>query len=151
VFDFNQQYVRPAEAAREQAVALLGDESLRETLMTEISDAVSSFPLELGADWELAVEIDDSTLAAFEPNELDLVRANPAPNGYFMTLWTTGDARFDLGSERRTPTPCRMTVRSACGIGIGTSRWLRPKPRTLPDSWWRYEWRMPSSRSLSRT
>ena len=96
VFDFNQENI-PAEVARAEALEFLGDAANAETVKTEISDAVSWFPLELGADWGLGVEVDDSTLASFEPRELEFVRADPGPGGYFMTLWAEGDARFDLG------------------------------------------------------
>jgi hypothetical protein len=93
---FNDQHLTPAENARTRASAFLANEGKREALKSEIADAVSWFPLQLGEKWDLKVEIDSSTLAEFDPTALDLVRADPGPDGYFMTIWATGQARFDL-------------------------------------------------------
>ncbi|HTD08788.1 MAG TPA: hypothetical protein VK680_07840 [Solirubrobacteraceae bacterium] len=93
---FNEQHVRPAEDARAKANAFLADEGKLEALKSEIADAVSWFPLELGEKWDLEVETDSSTLAEFDPTALELVRADLGPDAYFMTIWATGQARFDL-------------------------------------------------------
>ena len=96
VRDFNKQHVTPAADARTKADAFLADAGKREALKSEITDAVSWFPLSLGEDWVLGVEIDSSTLAEFDPSELELVRADLGPGAYFMSIWATGKARFDL-------------------------------------------------------
>ncbi|HMJ34816.1 MAG TPA: hypothetical protein VK501_12960 [Baekduia sp.] len=71
-----------------------------ETLKAEITDAISWFPLTLDQEWGLGVEIDESILASFDPSDIEFVRADLAPGGYFMTVWASGIARFDLGIHK---------------------------------------------------
>lgn len=98
--DFNERYVKPLATARADAEAFLADGADLETLKSEISDAVEWFPLSLTDDWQFDVEIDNSTLASFDPTAVDLVRADPAAKGLFMTLTVVGTARFDLGIHK---------------------------------------------------
>ncbi|MDA0167532.1 hypothetical protein OJ998_00420 [Solirubrobacter taibaiensis] len=97
---FNGRYVAPAEQARNEAIAFLDDEVHSEVLRTEIADAVEWFPWELSDAWNLGVELDYSTLAAFDPHELELVRADPATPGNYLTVWATGTGRFDLSIRK---------------------------------------------------
>jgi len=100
VLAFNEEHVAPTKEAKEHAVEFLSDITNSETLKIEIADAVSWFPVKLDEHWDLRVEIDYASLSSFEPSDLEFVRADPAKEGYFMTLWASGTGRFDLGIRK---------------------------------------------------
>lgn len=90
---FNNAHIQ--QSAEEAALQFLADHE--QTIKTEISDAVEWQPTEVNADWGLGVEVDDSVLASFDPQGLELVRADEAGDAFFMTLRADGDARLELG------------------------------------------------------
>jgi hypothetical protein len=97
VREFNNLHV-PAEAAKTEALTFLRDGEKKAAVLSEIEDAVEWLPLHIDeAEWNLGVAVDDATLAAFVPSEVSLVRADPASDGFYMTVEADGDARLDLG------------------------------------------------------
>jgi hypothetical protein len=93
---FNDRYIKPLHVAQQRAEEFLANEGKLEALRAEVSDAVEWVSVS-DSGWDFGVEIDEVTLAAFEPTKIELIRADPAPDkGLFMTLRASGEGRFDL-------------------------------------------------------
>ena len=99
--DFLQRHVEPSDEALAQGQALLSDDRRRAALMAEIESAISWFALEpRGEGWPQAfvdVDVDDASLVAFDPEFLNIVRADAAPKGNHVILEAYGTASLDLG------------------------------------------------------
>lgn len=97
---FNEKHVAPSAEAEAAAQTLLADAGSHASLVSEIEDAVEWFPTSLDSSWSLDVEVDESAMTEFAVSDLDLIRADPAPRGFFMQMLARGSARFDLGIRK---------------------------------------------------
>jgi hypothetical protein len=102
VTDFNERFVAPVQAAQDAAAAFLADEVLAGVLKTDIEDAVGWYPISQPEnEWGVQVEIDELTVAEFNAKGPPrLVRADPAEQGFYMTVEISGEARVDLAIRK---------------------------------------------------
>jgi hypothetical protein len=102
ISDFNDRFVTPVQEAQDAANAFLGDTTLEPVLREQVEEAVRWIPISQPEDnWGVDVEVDELTIGEFEAEgPLILVRADPAEDGFYMTVEVSGTARVDLGIRK---------------------------------------------------
>ena len=99
-FAFNRKYVEALAEVKDAAEALLGDAEQLADLKALVAEAAEWSPLSNIEDFELGVAIDEAMVESLEVHSVELVRADPAPNGIFLALEASGEATIELGIRK---------------------------------------------------
>jgi hypothetical protein len=78
----------------------LADPILNDAVKSALSDAVEWFEIHSDADWGLGVEVDDSVLASFDVEDVQVLRHGEGPSGRYLVVEAEGVAQLELGIRR---------------------------------------------------